>query len=202
MKKKQKYEWIVTIKDIDCPKYINKLKIYIVKILDNIQSGESLKIILNSDGGNSEFMKNILEIIIIISKKGCDIDIYCIKVKSAALVLLTLLKEKEIPRKIYAYENATFMWHKPTFFVEFEGKLANGNQFIFEGDIESLLLQSKKIYEALLEENEEYKKTENIYIDILQKGMLSHVKREIDEEISFNSYLAQYRSLVDEVIES
>ena len=202
MKNKHKYEWIVTIKDIDCPKYIDKLKRYLNKISDKIQSGESLKIILNSNGGNSEFMKDVLEIVISIFKKGCFIDLYCLKVQSAALLLLTLLKGREISRKIYAYPKATFMWHKPTFFVEFEGKLANGNQFLFEGDIESLLPQSKRIYEALLQENEEYKKTENIYIDIIQKSILSHIKREIDEEIPFNSYMAQYRSLVDEVIES
>lgn len=194
------YQYFVTIKDIINLSYVEKLTIYLKSILSKIKKGENLKIILDSDGGETDYMRKILSLLIEIHDKKAILDIYCRKAKSAALIMLVLLKNENRLNKVYGYENCFLMWHKPTFFIEFEGELVSKDRFIFDGNIDYLLSETNEFINSLQEINKDYKVWEDMYLDIITKAIISNIKKEIEEEIHFGGRLAKYRGIIDEIV--
>ncbi|MGI0483639.1 hypothetical protein ACN4EE_23020 [Geminocystis sp. CENA526] len=194
------YQYFVTIKDMIYLSYIEKLTIYLKSILSKIKKGENIKVILNSDGGETDYMRKILSLLREIHDKGAILDIYCKKTKSAALIMLVLLKNENRLNKVYGYENSFLMWHKPKFFVEFDGELVSKNRFVFEGNIDYLLFQTNEFVNTLQEIDKDYKVCEDIYLDIITKAIISNIKKEIEEEIHFTGRLAKYRGIINEIV--
>lgn len=197
------YQYCVTIKGAMETPFIDKLIKYLKSILNQIKKGENLKIILNSEGGDTDCMKVILSLLREIHQKGAILDMYCYKTQSAALIMLVLLKNENRLNKVYAKPYSLFMWHKPQFFVEFEGKLTSENKknrLVMKDDIVSLLSNANKLVDSLQEINQEYQVWEDMYLDIITKSFISSVKEEIEKEYCIMGDMAKYRGLVDEIL--
>jgi hypothetical protein len=192
---KHTYQYAVTIKDIDLL-YVNRLRKYLRTILEKIQSGDRLKLILHSRGGNTDYMKEILALIKAIHNQGVKIDVYCGNVISAALILLMILKKDQIVDMVYAYDYANFMWHEPITFCEFSGTW-KGNQFYLQGTFSKITQQAKELYLQIIQSEKEYLEWKEIYISWLQESLRRRIEEEIKEELHYLRDLAKLRNLVD-----
>lgn len=194
------YQYFVTIKDIDNSVYVEKLKKYLKSILEKIQTGDKFRVIIDSEGGNTAYMKAIKNILNDIYDKRALMDFYCQKVKSAAYILLILMKSEGKINKVYAYPNTMFMWHKPKFFIEFNGKLTSKDTFMLNGDLEDLIDQTNDLKESLEEAHNEYKIWEDLYKDLLIERFISTIGEEIEKDMNLSSGLAKVRGIVDSVL--
>jgi len=200
MQYKLEYQYSVTIKDIEDSLYVEKLKRYLGCILDKIQKGDRIKIIIDSEGGNINYMKDIKDILNDIYDKGALMDFYCQKVKSAAFILLILLKNEGKIDNVYAYPYTMFMWHKPTFCIQFEGKQTSQDTFTMIGDLESLINQTNDLKSSLEKTHQEYILWEEIYKNLLIDHYKSLIDEEIEKDMNLSSGLAKVRGIVDGVL--